>query len=53
MRTEKGFTIDTFDKGQPLDTFEYDKDGKAIAGIQGIDMLENNYVKYFMEYYIC
>lgn len=52
VKTEKGFTIDTFDKGQPLDTFEYDKDGKAIAGMPGIDTISSDYVEHFFDSHV-
>lgn len=52
VKTEKGFTIDTFDKGQPLDTFEYDKDGTAIYGMPGIDTLESDYVEHFFDSHV-
>lgn len=52
VKTEKGFTIDTFDKGQPLETFEYDKDGKAIYGMEGIDTIESDYVEHFFDSHV-
>lgn len=47
VKTDKGFIIDTFDKGQPLDTFEYDSDGNAILGMPGIDSIDSDYVEHF------
>lgn len=52
VKTEKGFTIDTFDKGQPLETFEYDKNGKAIYGMEGIDTIESDYVEHFFDSHV-
>lgn len=52
VKTNKGFTIDTFDKGQPLDTFEYDNDGNAIFGMPGIDTISSDYVKHFFDSHV-
>jgi len=45
VKTAKGFTIDTFENGQPIDTFEYDKDGTAIFGMPGVESLESDYLE--------
>lgn len=52
MKTDKGFTIDTFDKGQPLDTFEYDNQGNAILGMPGIDSISSDYVEHFFDSHV-
>lgn len=52
MKTDKGFTIDTFDKGQPLDTFEYDNNGNAILGMPGIDSISSDYVEHFFDSHV-
>lgn len=52
VKTDKGFTIDTFDKGQPLDTFEYDNEGNAILGMPGIDSISSDYVENFFDSHV-
>jgi len=52
VKTDKGFTIDTFDKGQPLDTFEYDNKGNAIFGMPGIDSISSDYVEHFFDSHV-
>lgn len=52
VKTDKGFTIDTFDKGQPLDTFEYDNDGNAIFGMPGIDAISSDYVEHLFDSHV-
>lgn len=52
VKTDKGFTIDTFDKGQPLDTFEYDNEGNAIFGMPGIDTISSDYVEHFFDSHV-
>ena len=48
-KTERGTTIDNYDdKGQLLDSFEYDKDGQALIPMGDMEQLDENYVeKYF------
>lgn len=49
-RTNRGTTIERYDeKGNIQDTFEYDKDGKAIDGIQGMDEIQEDYVEKFFK----
>lgn len=38
-------SIEQYDKDQLTDVFEYDKDGEALIGIEGIDRLNENYVE--------
>ena len=52
VKTDKGFTIDTFDKGQPLDTFEYDNEGNAILGMPGIDSIGSDYIEHFFDSHV-
>ena len=52
VKTDKGFTIDTFDKGQPLDTFEYDNEGNAIFGMPGIDSISSDYVEHLFDSHV-
>jgi hypothetical protein len=49
-RTNRGTTIERYDdKGNIQDTFEYDKDGKAIDGFQGMDEIQEDYVEKFFK----
>lgn len=49
-RTNRGTTIERYDEnGNIQDTFEYDKDGKAIDGFQGIDEIQEDYVENFFK----
>lgn len=49
-RTSRGTTIERYDEnGNIQDTFEYDKDGKAIFGVRGMDEIQENYVEKFFE----
>lgn len=52
VKTNKGFIIDIFDKGQPLDTFEYDNEGNAILGMPGIDSIDSDYVEHFFDSHV-
>ena len=49
IKNEKGFMIDTFNKGQPLETFEYDENGNVIAGMPGIESIDDDYVVHLFD----
>lgn len=44
-KTPRGIVIDNYDNGQLVDTYEYDKDGKAINGMADIEELDENYLE--------
>lgn len=49
-RTNSGTTIEIYDdNGNIQDTFEYDKEDKAINGVQGMDKIQQDYVEKFFE----
>lgn len=49
-KTSRGTTIERYDEnGNIQDTFEYDKDGKAIIEFQGMDEIQEDYVEKFFE----
>lgn len=50
-KTPRGVTIDNYDRGQLIDTYEYDENGKAIdgMGMPGVELLENDYVQNYFD----
>ncbi len=48
-KNSKGTTIENFDKGQITDVYEYDEEGKALIGIEGIENIDENYVENFFD----
>lgn len=48
-KNSKGTTIDQYDKGQITDTFEYNENGEALIGMEGIDNLTKNYIENFFD----
>lgn len=48
-KNSRGTTIDQYDKGQITDIFEYDENGEALLGMEGIDNLTENYVENFFD----
>ena len=50
-KTPRGIIIDNYDNGQLVDTYEYDKDGKAIdgMGMTDIEQLDENYIENFFD----
>ena len=48
-KNSKGTTIDQYDKGQLTDTFEYNENGEALIGMEGIDNLTKDYVENFFD----
>lgn len=49
-KTSRGTTIDIYDEnGQIKDSFEYDSEGKAIMGFEGLDELPEDYVEKFIQ----
>lgn len=53
-KTPRGITIDNYDNGQLMDSYEYDENGKAIEGMEmpGIEQLDDNYVENFFDFQI-
>lgn len=48
-KNSKGTTIENFDKGQITDVYEYDEEGEALIGIEGIENIDENYVENFFD----
>ena len=50
-KSSRGITIDNYENGQLIESFEYDKDGKAIEGMgmSDIDQLDENYIENFFD----
>lgn len=48
-KNSKGTTIENFDKGQITDVYEYDEEGKALIGIEGIENIDENYIENFFD----
>lgn len=50
-KNSRGITIDNYENGQLIESFEYDKDGKAIEdmGMSDIDQLDENYIENFFD----
>ena len=48
-KNSKGTTIDYYDKGQITDSFEYDENGKALIGMEGMEQLDKNYVAFLKD----
>lgn len=50
-KSSRGITIDNYKNGQLIESFEYDKDGKAIEGMgmSDIDQLDENYIENFFD----
>lgn len=44
-KTPRGITIDNYDNGQLINTYEYDKYGKSISGMADIEELDENYIE--------
>lgn len=51
-KNSKGTTIDYYDKGQITDSFEYDENGKALIGMEGMEQLDKNYVENLFDTYV-
>ena len=49
VKTNKGFTIDTYRNGQPYATYEYDENGKAIVGMDGIEKIGEDFVEQYFD----
>lgn len=50
-KSARGITIDNYENGQLIESFEYDKNGKAIEGMgmSDIDQLDENYIENFFD----
>lgn len=48
-KSNKGTVIDQYDKGQLTAAFEYDENGIAMMGMDGIDILDEDYVENFFD----
>ena len=48
----KGTTIDYYDNGQIINSFEYDENGTALIGMEGIEQLDENYVENLFDTYV-
>ena len=48
-KNSKETIIENFDKGQITDVYEYDEEGKALIGIEGIENIDENYVENFFD----
>lgn len=48
-KNSMGTTIENFDKGQITDVYEYDEEGKALIGIEGIENIDENYIENFFD----
>ena len=50
-KSTRGMTIDNYDNGQLLDSYEYDVDGKAIdgMGMPDIEQLDENYIESYFD----
>ena len=48
-RNARGTTIEHYDNGQLTDTFEYDSDGNALIGQEGLDSIDDNYIENYFE----
>lgn len=48
-KSNKGTVIDQYDKGQLTAAFEYDENGIAMMGMEGIDILDEDYVENFFD----
>ena len=50
IKNPKGTNIENYDdNGQLVDLFTYDKDGKALLGIEGMDKIEEDYIENFYD----
>lgn len=48
-KNARGTTMEQYDRGQIINTFEYDENGVALMGMEGIDTLDENYISNFFE----
>lgn len=48
-KNARGTTMEQYDRGQIINTFEYDENGLALMGMEGIDTLDENYISNFFE----
>lgn len=47
-KNARGTTMEYYDNGQLVDTYEYDENGEALIGIEGIEQIDEDYIeKYF------
>ena len=48
-RNARGTTMEHYDNGQLTDTFEYDSNGNALIGQEGLDSIDENYIENYFE----
>lgn len=51
-KNDRGTTMENYDNGQLINTFNYDSNGKAIMGIEGLDSIDENYIENYFEAFI-
>lgn len=48
-KNSRGITIENYDRGQLIEVFEYDQEGKAIDGMPGVDELGEEYIEQYFD----
>lgn len=48
-KNARGTTMEQYDNGQLIDTFEYNSNGEALIGLEGLDNIDENYIENYFE----
>ena len=48
-KNTRGTTMEQYDNGQLVNTYEYDENGEALIGIEGIEKIDEDYVENYFD----